>query len=64
MTPARLWLLFEEARQKTYGGSMLAWKQLTRDAGVQKLKDVYLGLVRLVFGFIHVRKLASTVNTP
>jgi len=30
----------------------------------EKLKDVYLGLVRLVFGFINVRKLAQTVNRP
>ena len=30
----------------------------------EKLRDVYLGVVRLVFGFIHVRKLARTVNTP
>lgn len=30
----------------------------------EKLKDVYLGLVRLIFGFIHVRKVAQTVNTP
>jgi transposase len=32
----------------------------------EKLKEMYLGLVRLVFGFIHVRKLARTgiVNTP
>ncbi len=29
----------------------------------EKLKDVYLGVARLVFGFIHVRKLAETVNT-
>lgn len=29
----------------------------------EKLKDVYLGVARLVFGFIHVRKLAGTVNT-
>lgn len=29
-----------------------------------KLKDVYLGLVRLVFGFINVRRLARTVNRP
>jgi transposase len=29
-----------------------------------KLKDVYLGVVRLVFGFIHVRKHAKTVNRP
>ena len=29
----------------------------------EKLKEVYLGLVRLIFGFIHVRKLARTVNT-
>jgi transposase len=29
-----------------------------------KLKDVYLGVVRLVFGFIHVRKRAKTVNRP
>ena len=29
----------------------------------EKLKDVYLGVVRLVFGFLHVRKLAGTVNT-
>jgi transposase len=30
----------------------------------EKLKAVYLGVVRLVFGFIHVRKLSQTVNTP
>lgn len=30
----------------------------------EKLKEVYLGVVRLVFGFIHVRKLARPVNTP
>ena len=30
----------------------------------EKLRDVYLGLVRLVFGFIDVRRLARTVNTP
>ena len=29
----------------------------------EKLGEVYLGLVRLVFGFIHVRRLAQTVNT-
>jgi transposase len=29
----------------------------------EKLKDVYLGLVRLIFGFIHVKKLAQSVNT-
>jgi transposase len=29
-----------------------------------KLKDVYLGIVRLVFGFIQVRKRAKTVNRP
>ena len=27
-----------------------------------KLKDVYLGLVRLIFGFIHIRKLAQPAN--
>jgi transposase len=30
----------------------------------EKLKEVYLGVVRLVFGFLRVRKLARTVNTP
>jgi transposase len=30
----------------------------------EKLRDVYLGLVRLVFGFINVKRLARTVNTP
>ena len=30
----------------------------------EKLKEVYLGVVRLVFGFIHVKKIALTVNTP
>lgn len=30
----------------------------------EKLRDVYLGVVRLVFGFIHVRRLTRTVNTP
>ncbi|MDG3005435.1 transposase [Paludisphaera mucosa] len=30
----------------------------------ERLKDVYLGVARLVFGFIHVRKLAQSVNTP
>jgi transposase len=29
----------------------------------EKLKAMYLGVVQLVFGFIHVRKLARTVNT-
>lgn len=29
----------------------------------EKLKAMYLGVVRFVFGFIHVRKLARTVNT-
>jgi len=28
----------------------------------EKLKDIYLGVVRLVFGFINVRRLARTVN--
>ena len=28
------------------------------------LRDVFLGLVRLVFGFIHVKKIALSVNTP
>lgn len=30
----------------------------------EKLKEVYLGLVRLVFGFIHIRKMSQSVNTP
>jgi transposase len=30
----------------------------------EKLKEVFLGLVRLVFGFIHVKKIARSVNTP
>ena len=30
----------------------------------EKLRDVFLGLVRLVFGFIHVKKIALSVNTP
>jgi transposase len=30
----------------------------------EKLNDVYLGVARLVFGFMHVRKLAQSVNTP
>jgi len=29
----------------------------------EKLRVVYLSLVRLVFGFIHVKKVARTVNT-
>ena len=29
----------------------------------EKLKDVYLGLVRLVFGFIHVKKIAKTAQS-
>jgi transposase len=29
----------------------------------EKLKEMYLGVVWLVFGFIHVRKIARTVNT-
>ena len=29
----------------------------------EKLRDVFLGLVRLVFGFIHVKKIALSVNT-
>lgn len=30
----------------------------------EKLREVFLGLVRLVFGFIHIRKTALSVNTP
>ena len=30
----------------------------------EKLREVFLGLVRLVFGFIHIRKIALSVNTP
>ena len=30
----------------------------------EKLRDVFLGVVHLVFGFINVRRLAKTVNTP
>jgi transposase len=30
----------------------------------EKLGEVFLGLVRLVFGFIHVKKTALSVNTP
>jgi transposase len=30
----------------------------------EKLREMYLGVVRLVFGFLHVRKLAQSVNTP
>ena len=30
----------------------------------EKLGAVFLGLVRLVFGFIHVKKTALSVNTP
>jgi transposase len=30
----------------------------------EKLRDVFLGVVRLVFGFINVRRLARTVNRP
>ncbi len=30
----------------------------------EKLREVFLGLVRLVFGFIHVKKTALSVNTP
>jgi transposase len=29
----------------------------------EKLREVYLGLVRLVFGFINIKRLARTVNT-
>jgi hypothetical protein len=29
-----------------------------------KLKDVYLGLVRLAFRVIHVRRRVKTVNRP
>jgi transposase len=30
----------------------------------EKLREVFLGLVRLVFGFIHVKKTSLSVNTP
>ncbi len=30
----------------------------------EKLREVFLGLVRLVFGFIHIGKTALSVNTP
>ncbi len=39
-------------------------KQLRRFAARhEKLKEVDLGVARLVFGFIHVRKLAESDNT-
>lgn len=30
----------------------------------EKLREVFLAVVRLVFGFIHVKKIALSVNTP
>ncbi len=40
-------------------------KQFRRFAtSYEKLREVFLGLVRLVFGFIHVKKTALSVNTP
>ena len=35
-----------------------------RDPLREARRTVYLGLVRLVFGFIHVKKTALSVNTP
>lgn len=29
----------------------------------EKLREVFLGLVRLIFGFIHVKQIARSVNT-
>jgi hypothetical protein len=40
-------------------------KQFCRFATTyEKLRDVYLGVVRLVFGFINAKRLARSVNTP
>ena len=40
-------------------------KQFRRSATrYEKLREVFLGLVRLVFGFIHIKKISLSVNTP
>lgn len=62
---------WDDAMQETYEERNRAErafnkaKQFRRFATrYEKLKEMYLGVVRLVFGFIHVRKLARTVNRP
>jgi transposase len=30
----------------------------------EKLRETFLGLVQLIFGFIHIKKIALSVNTP
>ena len=62
---------WDEEMQETYKGRnqvervLGKAKQFRRFATrYEKLKEVYLGLVRLIFGFIHIRKIARSVNTP
>jgi transposase len=61
---------WDEAMQATYKErnrverAFSKGKQFRRFATrYEKLKGVYLGVVRLVFGFIHVKKTALSVNT-
>jgi transposase len=62
---------WDEAMRETYKErnrverALSKAKQFRRFATrYEKLKDVLLGLVRLVFGFIHVKKISLSVNTP
>ena len=61
---------FDEDEQATYKGRncierlFAKAKQFRRFATrYEKLRQRFLGLVRLVFGFIHVKKIALSVNT-
>jgi transposase len=61
---------WDEVMQETYKGrnkverAFSKAKQFRRFATrYEKLRDVFLGLVRLVFGFIHIKKIARSVNT-
>jgi transposase len=47
--------------ERAFGKAKQFRRFATRD---ERLRDVYLGLARLVFGFLHVRKLARPVHTP
>ena len=62
---------WDEAMKETYKQrnrverSFAKAKQFRRFATrYEKLREVFLGLVRLIFGFIHIRKIARSVNTP
>lgn len=57
----REWYRQRDRIERAFGKAKRFRRFATR---YEKLGEMYLGVVRLVFGFLHVRKLSRTVNTP